>query len=292
MTEQAGLNGQQGDAGMQPPPGGNGAVAPAAGAGDAGGDGSAAPKTPAGGAWEPPEWLPDHFRGETPEDTLTRVWKALDGYQKAHKSAGPVPETPDAYEFDLPEELKQAGVELKDDDPALKIWREAAHAAGLGQEQFRRAIPAFLQKAQEAGLLIPPINVQAELHALGREAGGVTPEEIAQAGRERLAKAVDFVDGLAARGVLDEAEAEAMKELAVDAAGVKAIEKIMGLVQSAESAVPGAPPGSAPGVMTQDDVDRLMRDPRYDTRSPKHDPKWRAEADKKIAAFYAHQRTG
>lgn len=291
MGEQVVMSGQQGVAGMQPPSGGNGAGEPPAGAGGGNGTGGASGD---GGApaWQPPEFVPEHMRAATPEETLQNVWKAYEGYQKAHKSAGPVPETPDAYEFDLPDELKQAGVELKDDDPALKIWREAAHAAGLGQEQFRRAIPAFLQKAQEAGLLMPPIDVQAELNALGKEAGGVTPEEIAQAGKERLAKAVDFVDGLAARGVLDEAEAEAMKELAVDAAGVKAIEKIMGLVQSAESAVPGAAPGSAPGVMTQDDVDRLMRDPRYDTRSPKHDPKWRAEADRKINAFYARQQQG
>jgi|GEM_PF-1636646 len=267
--------------------GGNGAPPVGDGGVNAGGD-----TQPAGGAqpsWQPPDWLPEHMRADDPTATLQNVWKAYEGYQKAHKQAGPVPEKPDAYTFELPDTLKQKGVQLGDDDPALKLWREVAHQAGLGTEQFRKAVPAFLEKAAEAGLLQPPIDVEKELLALGEEAGAQTPEEMAQAGKKRLAAVADFVNQMKTRGVLGEAEADAMLDLAVDAAGVRALEKIMTMVRNNENAVPGAAPGFVPQPMSQADVDALIRDERYDTRSPKHDPAYRAEADRKINAFYASQ---
>ncbi len=279
MSEQTIVDPSAGAGGGTPPQGGG---EPGAGAG--GGAGQQPPSPP---AWQPPEWLPEHMRADDPTEALQKVWRAYEGYQKAHKSAGPVPESPDGYAFELPKELAEKGVDLAADDAAVKLFREAAHAAGLGAEQFKRVLPAFLEKAAETGLLQPPIDVEAELKALGEEAGGQTPEEVAQAGKQRLAAAVDFVKQLRLRGALGEEEAEALMDLAVDAPGVRAIEKLMRMVQAGESAVPGAQPGFVPQPVSQSDVDALMRDARYDTRSAKYNPAFRAEADRKIAAFYA-----
>ncbi len=264
----------------------------------AGGEGQAQ-EQPAPGAeaekdapqWAPPDYLPEHMRGATPEEALEKVWKGYQGYQTAHKSMGQVPESADGYKVELPDDLKAKGLDFAPDDPAMKLLREVAHEARLGDQQFAAIAPAFLEKAVGAGLLEPPINIEKEVVALGEEAGAATPEEAALAGKKRVAQVADFVNGLKARKVLDDAGAKTLLELAVDASGVRVLEGLQKAMSAAETAIPGAPPGApAGGGVTLEDIQKARADERYNTQSPKHDPAFRKEWDEKAMAFFAQQK--
>lgn len=169
-------------------------------------EGSAPPAPPPAAPGDRPGWLPEKFK--SPED-LARSYgeleKRLSGRDEelkakweAERLAGR-PEKPDAYK--LPEVPGVA-----DDQPLTSWWRGFAHEAGLSQEQFEKAISAYTE-AMAASQPKP----EAEIAKLGDNAAARLQALSLWAGK-----------------TFDAEELEAVRRAATTAAGVRALEKLMG----------------------------------------------------------------
>lgn len=129
--------------------------------------------------------------------------------EQGDKGTGKVPEKPEDYTFEKPEEFSR---EISDDDPILKGAKEAAHKHGLSQEAFQGFVTDYLKMAEEQ--LGPPLDPKAEREKLGPNA-----DTILQAN-------ANFFDALHADGTLSREELDEVMAIGETAAGVKALNKI------------------------------------------------------------------
>ena len=215
----------------------------------------------------PQQGIPETLRGATERETLDNIAKELGSRPKA-------PEKADGYTYSPSDAFKQRYGEAKD-DPVLPLWREVAHGLGLDDNQFNKAYSGLYEKMHEAGLIEEPIDLDKELSKLEPASGD--PQQKKATASQRVNTAVNWVSGLATRGVLSKEEAAKAMNLAVDATGVQVIEKLMKM--GGEHGI--QPGGGAPGASgdTKEALISLMSDPRYDLRGPKGDPRFVADVD-------------
>lgn len=141
--------------------------APPAGTPPAATEAPAAPAAPVApdffyAAEERPDWLPETFydpdRKGVAIDKLATSYRELQGRfsqknetlkaELARELREGVPETPDAYTFEIPEGIVPKGFELKAppaDDPLLAETRALMHELGAKPEQWQKLMGTFLQ---------------------------------------------------------------------------------------------------------------------------------------------------
>ncbi len=266
-----------------------------AGAG-AGGDGAgaagAAGGAPSGSGGAPaagPDWLPQgltldkQFLGETPADTISRLHNAYAGSRKAISEFGAVPENAAAYRFEVTPAIEK--IFGGPDDKGIGALREAMLASGVTDRQAGKLLSSFADKFIAAGLMkAPPDPLEEGRKMLGPTFTG-SDEEVATEVSKRLDATDQWLDGLASQKMLDREGADALKSLAQSAVGLKAIEALRKL----ETARPGGfqPSGTVSGQRTKEELQQMMRDPRYFSNSSKFDPDYARDVERQWKELHA-----
>lgn len=232
-----------------------------------------ATETQGGDAPERPDYIPEKFwDAEKGAPNIENLAKSYAELEKGRHNVDELkakweeerlaarPEAPDDYQ--LPEN------ELLDPDqlaasPVVRLWREAAHEAGLGQKQFE----GVLNRYAETEIARLKEQAKAELEALGDN------------GKQRA----DAVGLWAKQAFKDEAEYDAILQVGSTAAGVKALERLM--QASKESGLLPEGDGAVDEGDTLEDIRALMNTREY--WDPKdRDPKVVA----RVEAFFAKQK--
>lgn len=145
------------------------------------------PEQQEGEAWTPPEDVPEHLRGETPDDTIKKLMTAYQGARRdisqGRKPAtdGTVPDSPDGYEIAVEGDDDKIGAELTSEasKPIVDAFRAAAHKQGLTAEQFQAFMRDGMSQVAEQGFPIgasddeaQQISAEAEMEKLTEIAGG------------------------------------------------------------------------------------------------------------------------
>lgn len=271
----AGAGAGSGSGGGAAPGGAAAAAAALAGQGNGGASGGAsgdgapggAPGGQGGGAPAAylPEGITDDFKGASDKDTIDKLWSFVNGAEKPPAKA-------DGYELKLDEALTKRFGDMKD-DPALQAFREVAHDVKLTNTQFNDVFSKFYTKLAEKGLIEAPIDGYDELDKLAPK--GVDQVRGRAEAAQRTNAVVANLNGMVQRGNLTKAESEMFMALAARAEGVVALEKFM-KGRGEHGIQVGGQPG---GGRTLEDVKADMRDPRYDSLSPKFDQAFRDRID-------------
>lgn len=217
-----------------------------------------------------PDGLPDDFMGASDRETIDKVVAAHAAEKKRADglrdklAGGALPKSADEYpEIEYsPEFVEKHGPPAAADDPMHKIAREAAFNAGIPPEAFSRFVPAVLEAAGEAGILEPPLSLEAEVQAAGGEA----------AYKANMGVLDQRFDGLLAQGKIDEGGREELRVAAATAAGQKALLAVLDL--SREQGVEIDPSADGGRAVTVDTVRARMQDDRYDSTGAKFDPEF------------------
>lgn len=221
--------GNPGDGGTPGDPG-QGGEDPPPGAGEAGGEDPPPAKSsimdfaPKGDAPKPgEEWklpdgieIPDHLRGTSAEDTLSKLSKAYAGAraelskggQKPSEEIGEIPDDPEKYEItgEDPDDPIFKDLTSEESKPIVDAWRAAAKEAGLGTKQFDAFMKMGMKNMVEGGLQIETdpekaaqVNGEAEMKAL--------EEQLGKSGADLALRQLDsFAVKLANKGILSNQE--------------------------------------------------------------------------------------
>ncbi len=152
-----------------------------------------------------------------------------------------VPESAEAYEYELPKEGLPVGWEFQaaEDDPMLGWWRDTAFSRGMTQDEFQAGINKYMEM-QVSG--IP--DKDAEMKALGENA------------QERI----DRVDLYLGKN-LNEDEYNVLADFAVNAEALQVLEKLIGIQAEPSISKFGGEPST--GSSSEDEIRSMMDDPRY-----------------------------
>ena len=105
-----------------------------------------------------PEDLPEQFwdedngtfkANEIYEEYKTSQKRILDLRQKISKGQPVAPDSADGYQLDA-DKLAEAGMTISNDDPAIKIFREAAAKAGISVDQFQTLVSDYTKGLQDS----------------------------------------------------------------------------------------------------------------------------------------------
>ncbi len=190
-----------------------------------------------------PEWLPEKFEnpeafaksyseleskiGQREEDLRTSINQQIqdDFHKNRPASVG---------EYKIPETINE---ELANDNPLFKWWADHAYEQGFNQEQFENGINQYAQFFDSMGP-----DLEAEKVKLGDNA-------------EARIEAVSAWTNK----TFTEGELSAVQQLGATAEGIAVLEKIMALQNASSFNSEGTQPAS----ISQEDLDNMMRDPRY-----------------------------
>lgn len=198
-----------------------------------------------------PDWLPEKFwnaEAKAPNvENLAKSYAELERMREVkadelkqqweqERLAGR-PEAPDKYE--LPE-IEAFDAETFASSPIVALWRQAAHEAGLGQEQFAKVIEDYAK-------------VESEKIEQAKAA------EIAKLGENATARLSAVSNWLNAS--FKGEELDAIRRMATDAAGVQALERLMGMGNLPSDN--GTEPVGTQPTETEADIRKLMNTPEY-----------------------------
>ncbi len=211
-----------------------------------------------------PEGLADDLVGTNNQETIDKMLAA--------QSKNLAPETPADYKFEFDDKLKENFPGNPADDPALIGWSDIAHKHGLSNEAANSIITEVMNDWLEKGLVAQPVKPDDFWNALAENGGGV------ESGQKRVNEAAAFVAGLENSKVLTAEQKISLTQFATAAPeNVAIIEALKGAMSShgVQTGGNGANLGT-----TKDEVQRMMRDPRYRTDSPDYDEAFRKRTDK------------
>ena len=200
-------------------------------------------------AAERPEWLPEKFwvEGQPAYENLAKSYGELEKMRGTMKETLTAeleaarfanrPEKPEAYTLPQDERLD---AELMANSPVVNWWRQFAHEQGYGQEQFEAAIKTY------AELQISEVeqSYKQEYQLLG----------------ENAAARIEAVQ-LWANNTFDESELAAISSACTTAAGVQALEKIMGQLKASGNVDPAV--FEKKPEPSRADIEKMMQDKRY-----------------------------
>lgn len=213
--------------------------------------------------------IPEHLRGATAEETLSKLYPAYKGMRDESAKAGKAPEKPEDYEpLKLSDESSKIYGDLKD-DPVIQAAAKHAHAAGLPQDKFQQVMGGIMDDLVKSGLVEPTINPNDEWAKLQKEDPNATQTVQKMSAFLENAKTVDKVP----QDVLDELET-----MTSTASGIKALSYMQGKMGEQTTQMNNT--GEGGGAVTKESIREMMKDPRYNTRDPKYDKDFRARADK------------
>jgi len=149
-----------------------------------------------------PEGLAENFLGETDQQTIDNMQKALDGYRKRDSEKN-IPDDVTAYaQFadDIPETIKPHIDELANDQAFARV-SEKAKELGVPVEAFQAMTTELYTAAQDMGILEAPIDVEAEKAALTPDhAQHLSPQQQQQAREKRMQENFGWLDLLSQDG--------------------------------------------------------------------------------------------
>ena len=229
------------------------------------------PAPPPAGDGDPParpDTVPEQFwdaeKGELKADALIKSWNDTRQELKAAKAGGSAPEKADDYKFESPEGIARP---IKDDDPALRLFKTIAHTAGLSQEQFNAIGSEFVKGL---GDMLPELpSIEDEKKILGDNADAVANAVLG------------WGEGLVKRGTWSKDEFEEIIIMGSTGTGLKALNKLREL--TGETAIPVPPPGEGGDAPSEEELYAMVNDPKYAS-----DAAYRKKVD---AAFQKHYGT-
>lgn len=246
-----------------------GGADPGAGGGNAAGNPPADPggQTPPAAYY--PEGLPEHLRGATERETIDKLFAEQTSLRETLSKNGAVPDDPAAYKFEFEGDPAKAifDLEAETSQKAVGMFKEVAKEFGLTDKQFA-AVPRFLEKAVEAGLIEAPQSTESILESMAPEGTRGSPDEIRAAGGARLTQALNTVDAAIANQKMPAEVGEQLKNMVSSAAGLNALEYLM--QHNINDANQPGGQGGAAGV-TAKDLQTRMADPRNDRNNNAYD---------------------
>lgn len=248
----------------------------------------ATPPSPSGGDGQPPatyrpDGLPDHYFGKDNNETIDKLFKAVDGFRRTEGDRGTVPKTAAEYGFEASDKLKPY-IGNFDKDPLYGAVRDIAHKIQMPDKMFKAFMPAVLEHFVEGGLVDQPIDAKAQLRALaGPNAAALDDAGKEAAGSKRVTANIAWVDGAKAQGALPDNVAEFFAaSLASDPRAHDAIEWLRGKNGEPKPALPGGQGGGGGA----EAVNARNLDPRNDPNSAKFDRAFAAETDRLMREQY------
>ena len=201
------------------------------------------------GSGDRPEWFKEKYKS---------VADQAKAYSELEKRFGGFTGAPEGdYELTLPEEVQG---EFDMEDPRLSWFMETAKASNMSQETFTQLLHGWIE--HEVGGVAA--NTEQEIAALGPNA------------QSRLKNLGDW-----GRANLDQAQFDAMRQLATTAAGVQVLEAIV--AKTREAKIPTGNETVKTGV-TEQELRELVADPRYASS-----PAFRKDVERKFEEFYGKQ---
>jgi hypothetical protein len=215
----------------------------------------AAPANPAPAAPGRPEGLPESFwdteKNEIKLTDLVSDYGNLSKFKaETEERFKERPESPDKYEFRVPEGFEMPeGLEFKldPDSDLLKVARQVAFDSGRGQAGFDEMVSHFMKNEIA--------RVQAEETA-AEETFQTEMKKLGERSNERIESTKSYL-----QKNLSADQFKAIEMIATTAAGVEAIEVLMGLSKDSAPKVPGASPSGIS--VSEADLSAMMDDPRY-----------------------------
>lgn len=261
-------NGQDGAAGAGATAGNNG---------DAGAGGGDAPSV------YRPEGIADHLVGKTDQETIDNLHKTVANFRKDLSKKG-VPENPDGYELDLPDDLKDKVLHLDKDgkDPAFEAIKPIAHKYGIPKD----ALSGFISE------VYPALLAQSGTGDGTDGDGGEFAADFdfkSLGGADKAAPQIEgatvWVDGLERNGKITPAIAKELKLMTTHSEGLQALLAVRGL--TGEAKIPARVDGDTPpDGITEESVRARVNDPQY-----WNDPEFRAETTRQFEALYAEKKS-
>lgn len=258
------------------------AAVPAATPADSAGDASVRDALGADPKKDVPTWatgVPEHMVGETVEDTLKNVNEAYAGSRKeiSKKGAGDVPETADAYTFELPEDYTKSFGDGAD-DPLLTSFRNRAHKLGIGQEAAQELAAGFVTDAMANEFFEKPMPMSEFVEQLGGD----------EVGGKLIGDVGGWIKSLGATGRLGDAGTDDQKaavaqmvDAGLDMAALSpdAVRFLDAVRRSTGGTSMSLPSGGEPDfVPTRENLRAAMKDPRYNPGA-NFDPAFRQRID-------------
>jgi hypothetical protein len=240
------------------------------GAGDGGGSGGPAgaaaggqPGGAGGGSPSPyrPSGLPDHYAGTSDQETIDKLFGAVNGFRQKQGDAGAVPANGDGYSFE-PSDVLKPYVGNFDKDPVYKAVRDIAHKSGITDKQFKAFVPGMLEHLVSSELVGAPVDPKAMLRGLAPSSLASAPDaEKETAGAKRVQDAVAWVDGAKSGNTMPEDVAEFFAAgAASDPRAIAAIDWLRGASTEAKPAFNGG--GHGGGGPSDADLEARLNDPR------------------------------
>jgi hypothetical protein len=241
------------------------------------------PPAETGGTPERPEYVPEKFwNAETGEIRMEDAFKSYaeietNGRIRRDKLRAEVaaeieldrmasrPDDVNGYELKVPDAIAEhfeEGMEFQFDesDPLLGFWKETAFELGMDQEGFEKGVSAYIQ----AQLSAMP-DLEAEIGKLGEN------------GKDRI----EHVENWAKTALSNDAY-EAIRNFAVTAENITALEEVMRLANEPAFMPPG---GDVPDALNLATLQQMQMDKRY--HDPAHyDPVFVEKVNQGFARLY------
>jgi hypothetical protein len=193
----------------------------------------------AAGTGEPPEWF-----NAAKYKTVAEQAKAQRDLEKKLGGFTGAPEGD--YELNLPEGVPE-GASFVDDDPLLVGFQEKARELNMSQEAFDQLMGWYVNQDMQR----IQVNRDMELESLGNNAG-----ERIQA-LEKWGKAN-----------LDENQYQVMQTMATSAAQVEVLEQLISASRASHNIPTGDGLGVTQPILTDDELQSLVADPKYQAGDP------------------------
>lgn len=212
--------------------------------------------------------IPEHLRGENPQATVDKLFKAYQG----QRNKGTAPKDVADYKIDLPENV--VGLldpDNADDAPVYDAIKDLAKEQGLSVEQYNGLVGGMLGKFQELGLIEVPIDAEEHFKMIGGKGGVKKGQQIAEV-------CLNWLDGAHRKEILDDKEFEEAKIMAGTANGVRVMMKLRGMTGAAEIPTNFE---SQSDKMSRAELQARQMDPRQD-----NDPAFQKETERLYAEKY------
>lgn len=209
------------------------------------------------------EWLQSKYvvEGKTQEESITEQAKA---YNELSTKFGSFTGAPENYEVAFSDELKEAGIELKDGDPMIEAATEFAKNAGMNQEGFTDMLNLVgMQKLAEAKAMQEDNDQFAadQMKALGTNA------------ESRIQNINDW-----ANKHLDAEDIQGIQAMTTTAESVKAVERIIAMTRGASVDVDESQSNS--GASAEDVKEMQFAKDEHGNRKINTDPEYRKRYQK------------
>lgn len=221
------------------------------------------PAEPQEGA-DNPEWLLPKYMtdGRSKEDAISEQAKA---YNELQGRFGSFTGAPEEYEVSISEQLTEAGLDIKSDDPMVQEAMKFAKESNMSQDGFNKMI---------------------ELYGMQQVAEHKALEEYRTNEMKQLGPNADSrIDNIIEWGSknLDEETFKGLQGMANSAEAVKVIESLVGMTRSAPVDASNTP---SPGVSAEEVRSMQFEKDEHGNRKINSDPEFRARYMKARNAVY------